>query len=38
MKKLLLLLFIVGLLSSCASFKKQSGYPKMNTDWKIRKL
>lgn len=38
MKKLLLLLFIVGLLSSCASFKQQSGYIQKNSDWKIRKL
>ena len=37
MKKLLLLFFIV-LLGSCASFKKQSGYSQINTDWKIHKL
>jgi len=41
MKHSLLILLIVILLSSCASFTKQAGYPKgtlENTDWRIRKL
>jgi len=41
MKKLLYLILITLILSSCAGFTKSAGYPKgtqENTDWKIRKL
>lgn len=39
--KIIILILLIGISSSCVSFNKAAQYPKdtpVNTDWKIRKL
>lgn len=39
--KIIIIILLMGISSSCVSFNKAAQYPKdtpVNTDWKIRKL